>query len=124
MTLEADLHIFEKLMAMDDAAFGRREPKLKMADIAQRVMLANPWDLFDYTNKFYDQDEDRGIAISTGRAQYPKLKVRWQRGLADEKKHPLLVQALEGLAYEKKVRLCRRPEELDAACCMGRFGRR
>ena len=41
---EADLRIFEKLMAIDDAAFGRREPKLKVAEIAARITLANPWD--------------------------------------------------------------------------------
>lgn len=117
--LEADLHIFEMLMAMDDAAFGRREPDLRIANIAERITLANPWDLFGYTNKFYDQDEIEALQFPLNRALYPKLKVRWKRKLADEKKHPLLVQALEGLPYEEKVKLCRRPEELDPAVLYG-----
>ena len=117
--LEADLHVFEMLMAMDEAAFGRREPKLKVGEIAQRIALANPWDFFDYTNKFYDPDEVEALQFPLDVAQYPKLKIRWQRGLEDEKKHPLLAQALEGLPYEEKVRLCRRPEELDAEVLYG-----
>ncbi|MGI8932513.1 MAG: DUF1156 domain-containing protein, partial [Phormidesmis sp.] len=85
--LEADLHIFELLMAMDDAAFGRREPKLKVVEIAQRIRLANPWDFFDYTNKFYDADEIEALELPLDAAAYPKLKLRWQRGLGDEQKH-------------------------------------
>ncbi|KPQ33163.1 MAG: Adenine-specific DNA methylase containing a Zn-ribbon [Phormidesmis priestleyi Ana] len=117
--LEADLHIFEKLMAMDDAAFGRREPKLKVAEIAQRITLANPWDFFEYSNQFYDQSEIEALQFPLDAGQYPKLKLRWQRGLPDEKKHLLLAQALVGLPYEEKVRLCRRPEELDPEMLYG-----
>ncbi|MGC1526172.1 MAG: DUF1156 domain-containing protein, partial [Phormidesmis sp.] len=119
--LEADLHVFEMLMAMDEAAFGRREPKLKVGEIAQRIALANPWDFIDYTNKFYEADEIEALQFPLDVAKYPKLKVRWQRGLPDEKKHPLLAQALEGLPYEEKVRLCRRPEELDSEVLYGPF---
>ena len=117
--LEADLHIFEMLMAMDEAAFGRREPKLKVGEIARRITLANPWDFFDYTNKFYDQDEVEALQFPLNVSQCPKLKIRWKRGLADEEKHPLLAQALEGLPYEEKVRLCRRPEELEPEVLYG-----
>ncbi|MEM9814794.1 MAG: anti-phage-associated DUF1156 domain-containing protein [Cyanobacteria bacterium P01_D01_bin.6] len=117
--LEADLHIFEKLMGMDDDAFGRREPKLKVLQIAERITLKNPWDYFDYTNKFYDPDDIEALQFPLDAEQYPKLKVRWQRGLAEEKKYPLLAQALEGLSYEEKVGLCRRPEEIDPAVLYG-----
>lgn len=117
--LEADLHVFELLMAMDDAAFGRREPKLKVMEIAQRITLANPWDFFDYTNKFYDADEIEALEFPLDGAAYPKLKLRWKRGLADEQKQPLLALALAGLPYEEKVRLCRRPEELDPQVLYG-----
>jgi putative DNA methylase len=47
--LEADLNIFEKLMGIDDASFGRREPKLKASEVATKVSLENPWKFFDYT---------------------------------------------------------------------------
>lgn len=111
--LEADLHIFEKLMAMDDAAFGRREPKLKVDEIARRITLANPWDFFDYSNKFYDSDEIELLQFPLNTERYPRLKIRWQSELPEEEKHHLLAQALEGFSYEEKVKLCRRPEELD-----------
>lgn len=117
--LEADLHIFEKLMGMDDEAFGRREPKLKVSEIAERITLKNPWDYFDYTNKFYDPEDIEALQFPLDPDQYPKLKVRWQRGLADEQKYPLLAQALAGLSYEEKVGLCRRPEEIDPAVLYG-----
>lgn len=117
--LEADLHIFEKLMGMDDEAFGRREPKLKVSEIAERITLQNPWDTFDYTNKFYDPDDIEALQFPLDAGQYPKLKVRWQRGLNEEKKYPLLAQALAGLSYEEKVGLCRRPEEMDPAVLYG-----
>jgi putative DNA methylase len=117
--LEADLHIFEKLMAIDDAAFGRREPKLKVSEIAERITLANPWDYFDYTNKFYDPEEIEALQFPLDTDKYPKLKLRWQRELPNETQHPLLAQALAGLSYEEKVGLCRRPEELDPAVLYG-----
>lgn len=117
--LETDLHIFEKLMGIDDDAFGRREPKLKVAEIADRITLTNPWDYFDYTNKHYDAEEIEALQFPLDAEKYPKLKVRWQRGLLDQQKHPLLAQALEGLSYEEKVGLCRRPEEIDPAVLYG-----
>ena len=119
--LETDLHIFELLMAIDDAALGRREPNLKVAEIAERITLTNPWDFFDFTNpqNIYDADEIEALQFPLDLSQYPKLKLRWQRGLAAEQKHPLLAQALVGLSYEEKVGLCKRPEELDLAVLYG-----
>jgi putative DNA methylase len=119
--LEADLHIFELLMAMDDADFGRREPKLNVAEIAKRLTLANPWDFFDFTNKNgrYDAAAIESLQFPLDLAQYPGLTLRWQRGLDDEKKCKLLAQALEGLSYEEKVGLCKRPEELDPTMLYG-----
>ncbi|MEL7050990.1 MAG: anti-phage-associated DUF1156 domain-containing protein [Cyanobacteria bacterium J06588_5] len=119
--LEADLRIFEKLMAIDDEAFGRREPKFKVVEIAERVTLANPWKFFDYTNKndSYQIEEIEALQFPLDRSRYPKLSVRWKRGLDAEKKQTLLAQALEGLSYEEKVRVCRRPEELDPKMLYG-----
>ena len=44
-------------MAIDDEAFGRREPKFKIAEIAERITLKKPWEFFDYTNKFELRDK-------------------------------------------------------------------
>ncbi len=51
---EADLDIFEKLMAFDDEGLARRalvQGTLKPKDIVARIELANPWDYFTYTIK-------------------------------------------------------------------------
>ncbi|QUY40681.1 DUF1156 domain-containing protein [Acaryochloris marina S15] len=117
--LEADLRIFEKLMGIDDAAFGWREPKLRVIDIAQRIALENPWDFFDYTNKFYDAEEIEALQFPLDVEQYPKLKVRWKRGSDLRDKYPFFMQALEGLSFEEKVGLCRRPEEIDPEVLYG-----
>ncbi|MGF1482569.1 MAG: anti-phage-associated DUF1156 domain-containing protein [Cyanophyceae cyanobacterium] len=113
--LETDLRIFEKLMAIDDDAFGRREPKLNVIEIAKRITLKTPWELFAYTNKndCYPIDEIEALQFPLDRSRYPKLSVRWKRGVDIEKKQMLQAQALEGLSYEEKVNLCKRPEELD-----------
>jgi hypothetical protein len=43
---QKDLEVFEQLMAFDEGALARREPKLEPADIAERVALAQPWRWF------------------------------------------------------------------------------
>jgi hypothetical protein len=51
---EADLELFEKLMAFDDEGLARRalvQGALKPKDIAARIELTNPWDYFSYTIK-------------------------------------------------------------------------
>lgn len=119
--LEADLRIFEKLMAIDDVAFGRRVPKLKVAEIAERITLENPWDFFTYTDKngCYDANEIAALQFPLNVSQYPNLKLRWKRGIDNEKKQEFFAQALAGLSYEEKVDLCKRPEELEPATLYG-----
>jgi putative DNA methylase len=119
--LEADLRIFEKLMAIDDEAFARRSPNLKVMDIIQRIDCPTPWDFFDFTNPngIYDAEELEALRFPFHLEQYPKLKVRWQRGLPEANKYPLLLAAMAGMAYEEKVALCKRPEEMDPALLYG-----
>lgn len=105
-------------MAIDDEAFGRREPKFKVIEIAERITLKNPWEFFDYTNK---NDSDRveeieALQFPLDRSRYAKLSVRWKRGLELEKKQILLAQTLKGLSYKEKVDVCRRPEKLSLFC--------
>jgi adenine-specific DNA methylase len=115
---EADLDIFEKLMAFDDEGLARRalvQGALKPKDIAARIELANPWDYFSYTIKNsrltaeqvetwccpFDADEE-GVTL------------RWRRDVTEEDKLTLYRKVLGTFAsYEEKAALCKRPEEVD-----------
>ncbi len=112
---EADLEIFEKLMAIDDAAFGRRESKLKPADVAAAVRLENPWDFFDYTVKGEKTSEEEvaALAFPVDLSLHPGLSIRWKRNIEPTDKEELLAEALQGRTYEEKVGLVKRPEECD-----------
>lgn len=112
---ERDLDIFEKLMAIDDTAFGRREPKLKAADVAEKVELENPWDFFDYTIKgnSVDPEEVAQITFPIRLENYPGLTIRWSRNIDAADKSALLEEAMQGMKYEDKVALCKRPEEVN-----------
>ncbi len=110
--LTADLEIFEKLMGIDDGAFGRREPDFNMLDIAGRITLKNPWDFFHYSNKHYDSVEIDALQFPLDTSRYSKLRLRWKREVEDGQKQIFLRQALDSLSYEEKVRLCRRPEDI------------
>ncbi|MCA1793961.1 MAG: DUF1156 domain-containing protein, partial [Desulfobacteraceae bacterium] len=116
---KADLDIFEKLMAIDDASFGRREPKFTAVDVAARVKLESPWDYFDYTIKKgqsgerLSSEEIELLSFPLDPQQYPGLSIRWKRSIPYEDKWRLLAQAMHDLPYEEKVRLSKRPEECD-----------
>ena len=117
--LKADLDVYERLMAMDDAAFGRREPKLKAGEVASKVKLKTPWDFFAYgiaKNKkddAPDAEEIDRLVFPIDLSRYPGLSIRWKRDIAPADKHRLFAEAMTDLPYEEKVRLCKRPEECD-----------
>ncbi|MCF8096021.1 MAG: DUF1156 domain-containing protein [Desulfobacteraceae bacterium] len=121
--LEADLDVFEKLMGIDDAAFGRREPKLKAKDVAPKVKLRNPWEFFDYSvsknNAPFDTEEIDNISFPLDLNNYPGLSIRWKRDIDQADKHELLAEAMRDLPYEEKVGLCKRPEECDPTTLYG-----
>ncbi|MBK1620014.1 DNA methylase [Lamprobacter modestohalophilus] len=133
---EKDLEIFERLMAFDNGGLARREPKLKPADIAERVALVHPWHVFSYTLKgtSHSVEEIDRLQLPIQLADYPGLTLRWQRDLQPDAKLELLAQALATFStYEERAALCKRPEELDQAALyapiwpavnahLGRFG--
>ena len=86
-----DLDIFLKLMAMDDAAFGRRFHK-GAAEFAQ--LLPGYAELVT---------EERG----RGRA--------WRDDLSDEQRIARIAEGLASLPYAERVKIVRRPEEGDEA---------
>ena len=115
---EADLDIFEKLMAFDDEGLARRalvQGALKPKDIVARIELANPWDYFSYTIKNsrltaeqvqtwccpFDSDEE-GVTL------------RWRRDIEESDKLVLYRKVLTTFtSYEEKASLSKRPEEVD-----------
>jgi len=115
---EADLDIFEKLMAFDDEGLARRalvQGALRPKDIAARIELTDPWNYFSYTIKNsrltaeqvetwccpFDADEE-GVTL------------RWRRDIEESDKLVLYRKALTTFtSYEEKASLCKRPEEVD-----------
>ena len=113
---EKDLEIFEKLMAFDEGGLARREPKLKPADIAERVALAHPWRSFSYSLKgqAHTAEEIDQLQFPIDLDDYPGLSLRWRRDIEPVEKLDLLAKALATCpTYEERAGLCKRPEELD-----------
>ena len=123
--LKADLDIYEKLMAIDDASFGRREPKLKAKDVAAKVELLFPWEYFDYSISGIDAGDPEyelfveNLVCPIDFNAHPFLKIRWKRSIDPDDKLELLARAMQDLPYEEKVGLCKRPEECDPKTLYG-----
>ncbi len=141
--LDADLAIFEKLMAFDDEGLARRalqQGALKPKDIAARIELDDPWRFFAWTGKAarcadayraYDHHDagrradKRSASANNGPGavetwRFPLdcdglgIKLRWRRDVTEEDKLALYRKALATFAsYEEKAALCKRPEEVD-----------
>jgi hypothetical protein len=91
---EKDLRIFEKLMAFDDAGLARRALPLraiKSKDIAERIILSNPWDYFSHNIKESDErfENVRNEAFPLSPDEL-KLKIQWRRDVEEEDKIELL----------------------------------
>ena len=115
---EKDLAIFEKLMAFDEHGLARRafaRNHIKPKDIAARIELCNPWDVFTFKGRDdlpadhhllrlecpFDADE-KGIVL------------RWHREALEPARVALIKCALSTFSsYEEKARFCKRPEEVD-----------
>lgn len=115
---QADLAIFEKLMAFDDEGLARRAMignAVRPADIAARIELDDPWKYFKATIK-------RG-AVTGGDIRWMRfpldvdsegISLRWLRDINDDDKLVIYRKLLDTYAsYEEKARLGKRPEELD-----------
>ena len=115
---EADLDIFEKLMAFDDEGLARRvlvQGALKPKDIAARIELNNPWDYFSYTIKNSRLTAEQVVTwCCPFDADEEGLTLRWRRDVTEEDKLTLYRKVLGTFAsYEEKAALCKRPEEVD-----------
>ncbi len=115
---EADLAIFEKLMAFDDEGLVRRaliQNALKPKGIAARIELDDPWSYFNHNLKRDDEMfEDVAHWTCPFDADEEGIKLRWRRDVTEEEKLWLYRKALATFgSYEEKAALCKRPEEVD-----------
>jgi putative DNA methylase len=115
---EADLALFEKLMAFDDEGLARRAligNAVSPAEIAARIHLEDPWDYFKATIKRADVTggDVRWMRFPLD-ADAEGISLRWQRSLSDDDKLVIYRELLATYAsYEEEASLGKRPEELD-----------
>ncbi|MGH8074890.1 MAG: anti-phage-associated DUF1156 domain-containing protein [Lysobacter sp.] len=115
---QADLDLFEKLMAFDDEGLARRAligNALRPAEIAARIQLDQPWDYFKATLKRGDVTggDVRWMRFPLD-ADAEGISLRWQRSLSDDDKLVIYRKLLATCAsYEEKANLGKRPEEVD-----------
>jgi adenine-specific DNA methylase len=117
---QADLALFEKLMAFDDEGLARRAlvgNTVSPAEIAARIQLDKPWGYFKATIRRSD--------VTGGDVRWMRfpldagaegITLRWQRSLNDDDKLVIYRKLLATCtSYEQKASLGKRPEELDQA---------
>ncbi|WP_455232447.1 anti-phage-associated DUF1156 domain-containing protein [Geopseudomonas aromaticivorans] len=115
---QADLDLFERLMAFDDEGLARRAligNVVSPAEIAARIQLDEPWDYFKATIKRGDVTggDIRWMRFPLD-ADAEGISLRWQRSLSDDDKLVIYRKLLATYAsYEEKASLGKRPEELD-----------
>jgi len=117
---QADLALFEKLMAFDDEGLARRAlvgNTVSPAEIAARIQLDKPWGYFKATIR---RSDVTGGDVNWMRfpldADAEGITLRWQRSLNDDDKLVIYRKLLATCtSYEQKASLGKRPEELDQA---------
>jgi adenine-specific DNA methylase len=115
---EADLDIFEKLMAFDDEGLARRaliQNAIRPADFAARIELDDPWSYFTHNVK---DDDERSAEVGTWtfplNCDEKGIAVRWRRDASEEVRLRLYRKVLDTYAsYEERAALCKRPEEVE-----------
>ncbi|MCB1769254.1 MAG: DUF1156 domain-containing protein, partial [Candidatus Competibacteraceae bacterium] len=115
---EADLEIFEKLMAFDDEGLARRAVAanaFSAKDIAARIELQDPWEYFKakICSSGVTGGDIRWMSFPLD-CDEEGITLRWKREVTDDDKLILYRPALATVAtYEAKAALCKRPEEVD-----------
>lgn len=108
---EKDLEIFEKLMAIDDRAFLRRENKLKPHQIVAMAISAGAMIESDIPGVL--RPKRGGESTEETLAAYEAGKVVFNGNASEIER--IRLAAYSTLAYDKKVALSLRPEELPAS---------
>ncbi|MEQ1437999.1 anti-phage-associated DUF1156 domain-containing protein [Fontimonas sp. SYSU GA230001] len=101
---EADLAVFEKLMAFDDEGLARRlfaANAFSPAEILERVQIDDPERYFTFPSP-------------SGRGARGEGKPRWRRDVSEDDRLTLYRLAVAALgSYEEKASRAKRPEEVD-----------
>lgn len=115
---QADLALFERLMAFDDEGLARRAlvgNVVSPAEIAARIQLDDPWNYFKATLKRGDVTggDVRWLRFPLD-ADVEGISLRWRRSLNDNEKLIIYRKLVAACAsYEEKASLGKRPEEVD-----------
>lgn len=112
---DADLAIFEKLMAFDDDGLARRAlaaSAFSPKEIAARITLDNPREYFNLKSKLDGQNtEPGGFPLDPDAVD---MTIRWRREVTEEQRLDLYRRCLATFnSYEEKAGRCQRPEEVD-----------
>src|ERR687892_193465 len=119
---EADLAVFEKLMAIDDEAFLRRRPSLSVTEIVRRARTLQPlpaseiarWCAIRGTRDEELEELDEPERWERYEAALAAGTLRWRADCPREARDRLTLQALSTLSYLDKVGCTKRPEEIEA----------
>jgi putative DNA methylase len=119
---EADLAIFEKLMAIDDEAFLRREFRPGCHDLVTRLhargeMQAEQAEaLFEVRRRIEADGKPAWETVPFLIADLESLKPRnlvWQESVAQSERHWWELRWVQSFGYLDRVSAAKRPEELD-----------
>jgi putative DNA methylase len=118
---EADLAVFEKLMAIDDEAFLRRRPSLSAAEIVRLARTVQPLPASEIERWFGirgTRDEELKELDEAERWEHYEAAVaggslRWRADCPQVIRERLILRALSTLSYTEKVGGAKRPEEID-----------
>jgi putative DNA methylase len=124
---EADLAIFERLMAIDDEAFLRRLTSFSAAEIVRLARTVQPlpaseierWFAIRGTRDEELEELDKSERWERYEAAITAGTLRWQADCPQETRERLTLQALSTLSYLEKVGSAKRPEEIDVGDLYG-----
>ncbi|MDX1982041.1 MAG: anti-phage-associated DUF1156 domain-containing protein [Bryobacteraceae bacterium] len=119
---EADLEVFEKLMAMDDEAFLRRGFLPNPADLVSRLtdgrgMLREKAESLFEVRRRTAGPKPGWEVVPFCLDELPKLRgseLRWRENVGEDERQRWELQWVQSFSYLERVSAAKRPEELDS----------
>ena len=118
---EADLAIFEKLMAIDDEAFLRREFRPSCLDLVERLhprgeMSTETAEAMFEVRRRKEDDKSEWETVPFRMADLDSLKsshLVWKESVQESERHGWQLRWVRSFSYLDRVSAAKRPEELD-----------